>query len=113
MCIRDRLWTLDIKGYIVDGSFKRLERAEGVVNSGLEWRYWDKFYLRTGISEFLLNGDLLRDRESYFSSFPFKFSAGFCFDMSKYRRGLKLNYGISTDKIGAGIDQQLDVRFTF
>ncbi|NLE02744.1 MAG: hypothetical protein GX640_23000 [Fibrobacter sp.] len=107
------IWTLDLKGYLVDGSFKRLEHPEGVINTGFEWRYWEMFYLRAGISEFLLNGELLRDRESYFSNFPFKVTAGFSFKMLKNRKGLSFNYGISTDKIGAGLDQQLDMRLGF
>lgn len=107
------IWTLDIKTYFLDGHLKILERPECVLNTGFEWRNWDKFYLRAGLAEFLLNGDLLRDSDSYFSNFPVRITAGFSWDMERLHKGLRLNYGVSTDKLWAGLDQQIDVQWDF
>lgn len=106
-------WTIDVKGYLFDGKFKILDRPEGVVNTGFEWRNWEKFFIRAGLGELLINGDLLRDRDSYFSNFPFKITAGFSLDMQRLHKGLKLNYGVSTDKLWAGLDQQVDIQWIF
>ncbi|HEX2958977.1 MAG TPA: hypothetical protein VHO70_19235 [Chitinispirillaceae bacterium] len=107
------LWTFDVKGFLFDGDLKALERPEGVLNTGLEWRNWEKFYLRAGIGDLLINGYLLDDRDSYFSNFPFRITAGFSLDMERFHKGIKLNYGVSTDKLWAGLDQQLDIQWMF
>lgn len=107
------IWTMDLKGYLFDGEFKILERPQGVFSTGFEWRNWEKFYIRAGLGELLINGDLLRDRDSYFSSFPIRITAGFSLDMQRLQNGLRLNYGVSTDKLWAGIDQQIDVQWNF
>lgn len=71
------------------------------------------FFIRAGLGELLINGDLLRDHDNYLSSFPFKITAGFSLDMQRWRNGVRLNYGVSTDKLWAGIDQQIDVQWNF
>ncbi len=106
-------WTVDMKAYLFDGEFKALERPQGVLSSGFEWRKWEKFFIRAGLGELLINGDLLRDHDSYLSSFPFKITAGFSLDMQRWHKGIRLNYGVSTDKLWAGIDQQIDVQWNF
>jgi len=106
-------WTMDMKCYLFDGKFKALERPQAVLCTGFEWRNWEKFFIRAGLGELLINGDLLRDRDSYLSSFPFKITAGFSLDMQQWRNGLRLNYGVSTDKLWAGIDQQIDIQWNF
>jgi hypothetical protein len=107
------IWTADLKGYFVDGNLDALDHPEGVFCSGWEWQYWDKVHLRAGVGDILLNGDLLHDRERYFSVFPCRITGGFSLDLKKVHQGFKLNYGISTDKTWAGIDQQLDLKIAF
>ena len=107
------VWTMDIKGYIFDGEWNRLGRPEGVINTGWEWRYWEKFYIRAGIGDILINGDLVSETGSYKGNSPARITGGFMLDLSKYRKGMKFNYGISTDKVWAGVEQQLDITLTF
>jgi hypothetical protein len=40
-------------------------------------------------------------------------TAGFSYDCSKVKKGMWLNYGVATDKVWAGIDQQLDLTLAF
>jgi hypothetical protein len=107
------IWTTDLKGYLFDGEFKKLDRPEAYLSTGAEWQNWKSFYLRAGLGEILINGDLQKDSEEYLREFPFKFTAGLSVDLSKHVKGLFVNYGMATDKTGAGIDQQLDVTYRF
>ena len=107
------IWAVDLKGYFFDGNWKKLYRPEGIVNLGWEWQYWERFFIRAGISEFLLNGDLLNDRKAYFANSPVSITMGFSLDLSRYREGLKLNYAIATDKLWAGVGQQVDITMSF
>lgn len=107
------IWAADLKGYFIDGNWKKLSRPEGHLNLGWEWQYWQSFFIRAGIGGFLLNGDLLNDTEEYFTNSPLSISAGFFLDLSKYREGLRMNYGISTDKLWAGVGQQVDINLSF
>jgi hypothetical protein len=107
------IWHVDLKGQWVDGEFSKLDRPQAQFNIGWEWRYWETFYLRAGLGDILINGDLIRDTESYFDQSGIRISTGCSFDLSKIRNGLKVNYGISTDKLWAGIDHQLDCVYTF
>ena len=110
---RPFIWTTDLKGYLVDGEWKSLSRPEAYLSSGLEWQYWSSLYLRFGLGDILLNGDIISNTSDYFSEFPCKITAGFSVDLSKFRKGMFLNYGLATDKTWAGIDQQLDLTLGF
>ena len=110
---RPFIWNIDFRGYIFDGSWERLPRPEAVVNTGWEWRYWEKFYIRAGVADLLINGDLVNDRQTYVDDFSIRLTGGFSLDLEKVKHGLKLNYGISTDKVWAGVDQQLDILLSF
>lgn len=107
------IWTTDLKGYLVDGEWNSLSRPEGYLSSGVEWQYWKSFYLRFGLGDILLNGDITSNTKNYFSEFPCKISAGFSAELSKFRKGMFVNYGMATDKTWAGLDQQLDLTLGF
>ena len=107
------IWNIDLRGYFFDGKWNRLYRPEANLGAGWEWQYWDKFYIRAGIGDFLINGNLISKSEKYLSVFPFRITSGFSFDLSRSRQDLKLNYGIATDKAWAGIDQQIDLSISF
>jgi hypothetical protein len=107
------IWTTDLKGYLVDGEWNSLSRPEAYLSSGVEWQYWKSFYLRFGLGDILLNGDITSNTEDYFSEFPCKITAGFSVEFSKFRKGMFVNYGMATDKTWAGIDQQLDLTLSF
>jgi len=110
---RPLIWTMDLKAYIIDGDWNKIPNPQMVVYSGWEWQRWDSFYIRGGLGDLDINGTILRDAAEYFSDFPVRITAGFGLDLSRYKNGLRLNYGVSTDKLWAGIDQQLDVTLSF
>lgn len=110
---RPLIWTTDLKAYIIDGDWKKIPNPQVVVFTGWEWRRWDSFYIRAGLGDIDVNGMILWDTDQYFSEFPARITAGFGLDLSHYKRGLRLNYGVSTDKLWAGIDQQMDVTLSF
>jgi hypothetical protein len=110
---RPFVWTCDAVGYIFDGSWRRLPRAEVCVSNGWEWRCWETFRLRAGIGDVCLNSNLLDDRKEYTADFSPRIAAGFGADLVRVREGLALNYAVSTDRVWAGIDQVLDITYAF
>ena len=107
------LWTCDVNGYIVDGTFTRLDRMEAQLFTGFEWQRWNTFCLRAGLGDLLVNRDIVSDGGFYWRNFTFKIAAGFGWDLAALRKGLVLNYAVSTDKVWAGIDQKLDIVYKF
>ncbi len=104
------IWTCDLVGYIFNGNFKGLEHKHLVINNGFEWQRWKIFYIRAGIRDIILNRDIFANSGRYKDHFSLAGSLGFQLDLSKALKGrdVKLNYGISNDKVWAGLDQQLD-----
>lgn len=107
------VWTCDAVGYIFDGEWKRLPRAEAFLHNGFEWRRWETFRIRAGIGDLALSTKMFSDSKDYFDNFAFRLTAGFGVDLTKVREGLRLNYAVATDKVWAGIDQILDVTYAF
>lgn len=109
------IWTCDIVGYFLNSRFRPLERNHIVINNGVEWQKWEMLFIRAGIRDITLNSDLVRDGGNYKEFFSLAVSAGFFLDLSKALKGkdLKLNYGVSTEKRWAGLEQQLDFVFSF
>ncbi len=110
---RPLVWACDLCAYAVDGDFTKLERMEVRLNNGLEWRRWDAFFLRAGIGDFLLNQDILSDSRDFWSAASPRISLGFGADLSRVRKGLRVNYGAATDRVWAGIDQRVDFSLSF
>jgi len=94
----------DVNGYIMDGSGTKLDTIEVRLNTGCEWKEWDAFTLRAGIGDILLSARTLQ--------VP-RFTLGFGADLSKLHKGVTVNYGLATDRVWAGVDQQADFSFTF
>ena len=107
------IWSTDLKGYLFDGDWNKLEHQEAYLSTGVEWQNWKTFYIRAGLGDILLNGDIVHNTDQYFSEFFCKITAGFSVDLSKVRKGMLINYGMATDKTWAGIDQQLDLNISF
>jgi hypothetical protein len=107
------LWTCDVNGYIVDGTFTRLDHMEAQLFTGFEWQRWNTFCLRAGLGDILVNRDIVSDWGFYTRNFSFKLAAGFGWDLAALRKGLVLNYAVATDKVWAGIDQKLDIVYKF
>jgi hypothetical protein len=107
------IWSIDCRGYGVDGEWKKLDTPELNVSAGAEWRRWDNFYVRGGIGDISLYRDLYSDPDRYGNEAAFQVAAGFSYDLAKVRKGMWVNYGVATDKVWAGIDHHLDVTFAF
>lgn len=107
------VWQLDAKAYAVDGTFAELDRAELVLCTGAEWRGWENFRVRAGLGDLSLTSDIFRDGTTYSDGFGMQFTTGFSYRPVKKKSGLWLNYAVATDKIGAGVDQMLDVSLAF
>jgi hypothetical protein len=107
------LWTLDINAYVLDGTFTKLDYMEARVFTGFELRQWPTFCIRAGLGDITLNRDIASDWHFYSQNFLFRLTAGFGWDLAKVRKGLTLNYALTTDKVWAGIDQKLDVVYKF
>ncbi len=107
------IWYCDLAGYMLNGNFKPLPHAIAVLNNGFEWQRWDQFFVRLGIRDITMTRDLLYNRSDYY--FTMAVSMGFMLDLSQALNGkdVKCNYGLATDKVGAGLDQQLDFIFAF
>ena len=110
---RPLTWTSDVSGYLFDGEANAYEHPRGTWNNGLAWQSWETFQLRLGIGELPLAGSFINDSRHYWETFTLRVALGFCWDASMIRRGLTLQYAISTDKAGALFDQALDVTLAF
>ncbi len=108
------LWLIDCKAYVLNNKQRQLDHNEAVISTGAEWRRWENFYVRAGIGDVAVNSSIFRDSKQYSREFGMRITAGFSYDLSKkVRKGLWVNYGAATDKVWAGIDQQLDVTLSF
>jgi hypothetical protein len=107
------LWRADLMGNLFDGKFRKLERPQAQFCMGWEWQYWEQLFLRAGIGDILFNGDMAKDSRRYRDESSMRVTLGCSFDASKRVKGLKINYGVSTDKVWAGLDHQLDCIYTF
>jgi hypothetical protein len=107
------LWRADLMGNLFDGKFRKLDRPQAQFCMGWEWQYWEKLFLRAGIGDILFNGDMVKENRTYRDESSMRVSLGCSFDASKRIKGLKINYGVSTDKVWAGLDHQLDFIYTF
>jgi hypothetical protein len=110
---RPFVWACDIAGYAIDGDFKKLERMEIRLNNGFEWRRWDAFFLRAGIGDFLLNGNVFSNSKDYWANASPRITLGFGAGLSKIRKNLWVNYGLATDRVWAGVDQRADFSYSF
>ncbi|MBD3421236.1 MAG: hypothetical protein GF398_14055 [Chitinivibrionales bacterium] len=109
-------WTSDLALYLIDGSFKALHRSVALWSNGLEWQRWKSLFIRAGIGEIALDSDLFRDPGNYANTFSLRLSSGFALDLASFKEnleGLRLHYSFSTSKIWSGMNQQLDLVYSF
>ena len=110
------LWSIDVDGYLVDGTFTKLDRMEARLHTGLEWRRWQTFRIRAGLDDIAINRGMVSapsDGYDYWRDFSLRITAGFGWDIVRLGKGFTLNYSVATDKVWAGIDQMLDVVYKF
>jgi hypothetical protein len=108
------VWNVDCIGYVFGEVWQPAGQVEAFLSTGAEWRRWENFFLRAGIGDVPVNGSIFRHGGQYGREFGMRFTAGFSYDLSKrVRKGLWVNYAAATDKVWAGIEQQLDITLSF
>ncbi|MDD5672797.1 MAG: hypothetical protein PHC61_01420 [Chitinivibrionales bacterium] len=110
---RPLLLACDLHGALVSGDGSLLDRPEARINLGGQWRVSDVFWVRSGLGDIRLNGDLLGNTSAYWDGATPAICAGFGLNVAKFRRGMTINYALRTDKIWEGIDQQIDIGYAF
>jgi hypothetical protein len=113
LCGFPLLWACDVFAYPVDGDFKKLSRMEIRLNNGIEWRRWSGFCLRAGIGDFFLNQDIVSNSSDFWENSSPRITIGFGADLQKINKRLKVNYGLATDRVWAGLDQRVDFSYSF
>jgi hypothetical protein len=110
---RDFTWSANAAIYLMDGNGSYIGRPEMVAAVGASWRFVDDLVLKAGIADLELNGDIYRDFDAYRDGFSPRIAAGFSYHLTRIRHGMFFNYSITTDRIWAGGDQQIDVTVKF
>jgi hypothetical protein len=113
LCGKPFIWTCEMQGYLLDGDFIKLDHPAAVVNNGFEWQNWSLFFIRAGVKDINLNGDILNNSDRYRDLFSFAVTAGFFLDLSSLVKGLSLDYALSTDKVWAGVETTADFVYIF
>ncbi len=107
------IWTADLSIYALESLSEAADHVQATLNNGFEWQYWDSFHIRAGVRDILLNRDMVAHPNRYWNGFSLAVTAGMRFDLSRIADGLHGNYALATDKIWAGVEQQLDLVYTF
>lgn len=109
------IWSCDLIGYLLNANFKPLAHGHVIINNGIEWQRWKIFFIRAGVRDIELNTDMFNDKGRFKDQFTLAMCLGFSLDLTAALKGkdIKFNYGIATDKAGAGLDQQLDFVVSF
>lgn len=107
------IWSCDLVAHLLDGKWKKLEHPELVIHNGFEWRRWETFWIRAGLRDLAINGELLEEGGEFLRRNGFAVTTGFGLDLSKQVDGLALNWAFATDKVWAGVETQLDVVLSF
>jgi hypothetical protein len=106
-------WNCDLHAYVTDGDFTKLDLMEIRLNNGVEWKRWSRFVVRAGLGDMLLNRNVWTNSQNFSDEFAPRVSLGFGADLVRVHRGLRFNYGIATDRTGAGVDQQVEFSYSF
>jgi hypothetical protein len=110
---RPFIWNFDLRTFFFTGDWKKLDRPQASLATGWEWHYWKEFTVRAGVGDLLVNGTITDGSGFYRKNFSFRLTGGLGVDLARLKPGLRLNYGFSTDKVWAGLDQQIDIAYSF
>ncbi|GBU20539.1 hypothetical protein R80B4_00417 [Fibrobacteres bacterium R8-0-B4] len=103
---RDLTWGAEASLFLIDGEGNYLGGPEAVAAAGAAWKFSEAITLRAGIADIELSSETAE-------SFSPRITFGFSYALPKMCRGAVFNYAIMTDRIWAGVDQQLDVTVSF
>jgi hypothetical protein len=105
---RELVWSADAAVYLFDGEGAFIGSPELVIAAGARWKFTDGITLRAGIADIEISGGY-----GYWDSFSPRLALGFSYSLPKLRKGAAFNYAVTTDRIWAGVDQQLDLTVSF
>jgi hypothetical protein len=103
---RELIWGADAAIFLIDGEGNYLGAPEAVIAAGATWKFTEAIALRAGIADMELSNETAE-------SFSPRITFGFSYSLPTLRKGAAFNYAIMTDRIWAGVDQQLDVTVSF
>jgi len=103
---RGLTWGAEAAIFLIDGEGLYLGSPEAVVAAGAAWKFSEAITLRAGIADIELSSETVE-------SFSPRITLGFSYILPKLCKGAAFNYAIMTDRIWAGVDQQLDVTVSF
>ena len=110
---RELTWNADAVIFLIDGEGAYIGRPEMAVAAGAQWKFTEEITLRAGFSDIELNGDIYRSSGNYLRGFSPRVTMGFSYVLSGFAQGVTFNYAIMTDRIWAGVDQQVDITVSF
>jgi hypothetical protein len=110
---RDFVWNADAAIFLFDGEGKYIERPEIVLAAGARWEFSDMITLRTGIADIELSAETFSNNYGHQGNFSPRLTIGFSYALPKFGKGAVINYALLTDRIWAGVDQQLDFAISF
>jgi hypothetical protein len=103
---RELTWGADAALFLIDGEGRYLGGPEAVVAAGAAWKFSEVIALRVGIADIELSSETAE-------SFSPRVTFGFSYSLPNLRKGAVFNYAVMTDRIWAGVDQQLDITVSF
>jgi len=110
---RELVWNVDAQSYFFDGEGKYIGNPEMVIAAGARWKFSEELYLRAGVGDVNLSGELWRHSGEYFQNFSPRIALGFSYDLKKFKQRAFFNYAVTTDRVWAGVDQQFDITVSF
>jgi len=102
---RELTWGAEAAIFLIDGEGNYLGGPEAVIAAGAAWKFSEQISLRAGIADIELSSETAE-------SFSPRITFGFSYSLPKLN-GATFNYAIMTDRIWAGVDQQLDITISF
>ncbi len=114
---RPFIWHASLKSYLLNElsfeGYDRLQRVSALLSNGFEWRYWDNITLRAALSDIPLDTDIFTDFQTYSDNFSAGLGFGAAIDLVKVHPGLSVDYALSLNKILAGVEQQINIVYSF
>ncbi|MFP4417963.1 MAG: hypothetical protein ACLFSB_11895 [Chitinispirillaceae bacterium] len=107
------VWNSDLNIHPFENGFELASHPTVVWDNGAEWQRWEAFFIRLGLGDIAVSSALYRQSDLYWDTFSPAITAGFFLDLSAHLKNTSLNYAITTDKVWAGVEQQLDFVVSF
>ncbi len=105
-------WHSDCNIHVFDHEFALRERPALVWNNGVSWAVWEQWHLRFGIGDMTFDSDLYTRSSNWIDHFAIRAGAGFLYIPAHENRP-RISYSLSNSKSLSGVNQQLEIMYTF